>query len=169
MMKRLATLPVLALALGACSSDSATAPRPIDSPRLAVATTITQTGGLRFVGQPEVNPTSDGLALTATGEVTGAGPTATATLSADVALVTGCINPGSKQQQPKGLQRTSITTTASEEFPTRAGRASFTLTTEPVTTDRSCPGKDEVTIVSTSFSNVTLTVTSQTGTTTATF
>ena len=134
-------------------------------------TSITQSGGLHFVGQPNVTATktSTQAFLTGTGEVAGAGKTASATLSADVEVVTGCINRGSKDQQPSGLQRTTTTTTGSVTFHTRSGRGTFTVNTSPVSTNRTCPDQMVPVLVSATFTNVTLTVTSQTGTTTAFF
>jgi len=135
-------------------------------------TSITRTGGLHFVGQPQVTATktSTSAFLTATGEVAGAGTTATATLSADVEVVRGCINRGSMDQQPSGLQRSFTTTTGSETFQTRSGRGSFDVDTNPVSVAGfSCPDRMVPVLVSATFTNITLTVTSQTGTTTATF
>jgi hypothetical protein len=105
--------------------------------------------------------------LTATGEVAGAGTGGTATLTADVTATVGCINPGSKDQQPKGLQEAAATVTGSEEFTTKQGRGTFTVTTEPITIesfDFTCPGKMEETLVGdVTFSNIVLTITAQTG------
>src|SRR5438093_1682318 len=72
-------------------------------------TSVTQTGGLHFVGSPDVTATktSTSAYLTATGQVAGAGTTATATLSATAEVTRGCINKGSKDQQPSGLQRST--------------------------------------------------------------
>jgi hypothetical protein len=108
--------------------------------------------------------------LTATGEVAGAGQTATATLSATANVTRGCINRGSQGQQPSGLQRSFTTTTGSQTFNTRSGRGSFHVSTNPVTVAGfSCPDKMTPVLVSVTFTDVTLTITSQTGTTTATF
>ena len=142
-------------------------------PALAVpATSTSNTGGLHFVGTPQVTATKDasGAFLTATGEVAGAGRTATAVLSADAEVTTGCINRGSKDQQPSGLERTTTTTSGTQTFNTRSGRGTFNVSTVPVTTgDRTCPDKMIPVLVGVNFTNVTLTVTSQTGTATATF
>jgi hypothetical protein len=135
-------------------------------------TSVTRTGGLHFVGAPDVTATktSTEAFLTATGEVAGAGPTATATLSATADVTRGCINRGSKDQQPSGLQRSFQVTTGSETFNTRSGRGSFNVSTEPVTAAPfTCPDRMTPVLVSVTFTDVTLTVTSQTGTTTATF
>ena len=133
---------------------------------------ITRTGGLHFVGQPDVTvtATSTSAFLTAMGEVAGAGRTASATLSATVDVTRGCINRGSKDQQPSGLQRSFQTTTGSVTFRTRSGRGSFEVSTDPVTVEGFlCPDRMIPVLVSVTFTDITLTVTSQTGTTTATF
>jgi hypothetical protein len=140
---------------------------------LAVApTSITQSGGLHFVGTPDVTATKTDTSafLTATGEVAGAGTSATATLSATAEVTTGCINRGSKDQQPSGLQTTETTTAGQLTFQTRSGRGTFTVSTVPVPLPgRTCPDQMTPVVVSATFTNVALTVTSQTGTTTAIF
>jgi hypothetical protein len=135
-------------------------------------TSVTRTGGLHFVGTPTVTATLTDAStfLTATGEVAGAGTTASATISATADVTRGCINRGSKDQQPSGLQRTSSTTTGSETFPTRSGRGSFNVSTTPITTANfTCPDQMKPVLVSVTYSNITLTVTSTTGTTTASY
>src|ERR671939_244033 len=134
-------------------------------------TSVTQTGGLHFVGTPDVTATKTDTSafLTATGEVAGAGPTATATLSATADVTRGCINRGSQGQQPSGLQRSFTTTTGSQTFNTRSGRGSFDVSTNPVSVAGfTCPDRMTPVLVGVTFTDVTLTVTSQTGTTTAT-
>jgi|SRR5215212_4993112 hypothetical protein len=144
-------------------------------PALAVApSSVTQTGGLHVCegSALAVTPTkTDTTAfLTATGEVCGAGTTATATLSANATVVTGCVNPGSKNQQPKGLERTTTTTAGTQTFNTRSGRGTVNVSTTGITLPgRTCPPPDEPVVVSVTFTDVTLTITSQTGTITATF
>jgi hypothetical protein len=130
---------------------------------LAVApTSITQSGGLHFVGTPDVTATktSSSAFLTATGEVAGAGTTATATLAANAEVTTGCINRGSKDQEPSGLQRTTTTTSGTTTFRTRSGRGTFTVSTVPITTSRTCPDQMVPVLVSVTFTDVTLTITS---------
>ena len=131
----------------------------------------TRDGGLHFVGSPDltvVGNVASGFSLRATGEVAGAGTVATATLTADVAVTTGCINRGSQGQQPNGLQRSFTTAVGSETFRTRSGRGSFDFTTNTVTAaGRRCPDQMTPVLVSVTFSNIVLTVTSQTGTTIA--
>ena len=147
-------------------------------PALAVPpTSVTETGGLHVCQGSVLDVTAtktDGAFLTATGEVCGAGPTATATLTSDVTATVGCVTP-SGSNEPKGLQEVSATTTASEEFPTRAGRATFGVSTEPITIedfpDFQCPSPNmtEVLVGNVTFTNITLTITSQTGEIVATF
>src|SRR5438094_8217750 len=126
---------VVAALVGAIAAVSAVA--------LAVGpTSVTQTGGLHFVGSPDVTATktSTSAYLTATGQVAGAGTTATATLSATAEVTRGCINRGSQGQEPSGLQTSSQTTSGSVGFHTRSGRGTFTVSTTPVTAAGfSCP------------------------------
>jgi hypothetical protein len=161
-LRTFVTLAIAGLVAGVVTAALAFAP-----------TSVTQTGGLHFVGQPDVTATKTDTSatLTATGEVAGAGTSATAVLSADVAVTTGCINRGSKDQQPSGLQRTTTTTSGSKTFQTRSGRGTFEVTTAPVgTAGRTCPDQMTPVLVSTEFTNVTLTITSGSSKTlTATF
>ena len=125
-------------------------------------TSVTQSGGLHFVGTPDVTATktSTSAFLTATGEVAGAGTTATATLAADAEVTTGCINQGSQDQQPSGLKRTRTETSGTTTFNTRSGRGTFDVSTQPITTSRRCPDQMTPVLVSVDFTNVTLTITS---------
>jgi hypothetical protein len=165
-LSRMRTLAVLTTVLLASTFATAAFTVP--------PTSVTRTGGIHFVGNPDVTATKTATSafLTATGEVAGAGSTGgTADLSADVEVVRGCINRGSQGQQPSGLQRSFETTTGTVEFDTtRQGRGSFTVSTEPVDVSGfTCPDRMIPVLVSATFTNITLTVTSQTGTTTATF
>jgi hypothetical protein len=138
----------------------------------APPTSTTRTGGLHFVGNPDLTVVAvdGGYALRAVGEVAGAGRTATAVLTADATVTTGCINRGSKDQQPSGLQRTTTTVTGSQTFQTRSGRGTFDVVTDAVgTAGRTCPDRMQPVLVSATFTNILLTITSQTGTVTATF
>jgi hypothetical protein len=126
-------------------------------------TSTTSTGGLHFVGQPDltVQGGSSGVWLRATGEVAGAGTTATATLSADVEVVRGCINRGSKDQQPSGLQASFGTTSGSTTFHTRSGRGTFTVDTSTITAAPfSCPDQMVPVLVSVKWTNILLTISS---------
>ena len=125
-------------------------------------TSVTQSGGLHFVGTPDVTATktAGSAFLTATGEVAGAGQTATATLAANADVTTGCINKGSKNKQPSGLQRTETSVSGQQTFNTRSGRGTFNVSTDPVTTSRTCPDDMVPVLVSVTFTDVTLTITS---------
>lgn len=126
----------------------------------------TRSGGLHFVGQPDL--VVGATTATATGEVAGAGRTATATLAVQWEVVRGCINRGSKDQQPSGLQRSFEETSGSATFNTRQGRGTFTVTTDPVTVEPfTCPDRMTPVLVSATAVSATLTITSQTGTITA--
>jgi hypothetical protein len=163
MLRRIGIIAVLSLIIAAVAAV----------PALGVpATSTDSTGGLKFKGTPQVTATktADGAFLTATGEVSGAGTTATATLAADAAVTTGCINRGSQDQQPSGLRRTNVETSGQQTFNTRSGRGTFTVSTVPITSaGADCPPPMRPTLVSVNFTDITLTVTSQTGTATATF
>ena len=135
-------------------------------------TSVTQTGGLHFVGTPDVTATktSTSAFLTATGEVAGAGTTATATLSANADVTRGCINRGSKDQQPSGLQRSTTVTSGTQTFNTRSGRGTFNVSTTPITAAPfTCPDQMTPVLVGVTFTDVTLTITSGSKTLTATF
>jgi hypothetical protein len=165
-VRRIGIVAVLATLLMAFSASAALAVGP---------TSVTQTGGLHVCEGTvlDVSATkTDGAFLTATGEVCGAGTTATATLSATATATLGCVTRGGGT--PSGLEEVATGTTASEEFPTRAGRAAFEVSTDPITVEDfefDCPSRQqtEVIVGSVTFTDITLTITSQTGTITATF
>src|SRR5215207_9465254 len=165
-MRRIGIIAVLSLIVTALAAV----------PALAVApTSVTQTGGLHVCEGTALDltaPKTDGAFLTATGEVCGAGTTATATLSADVEAIVGCVTRGGGE--PMGLEEAATTTTGEVTFRTRAGRGTFAVATEPVTIEDfafECPSaqQTEVLVGPVTFSDITLTITSQTGTITATF
>jgi hypothetical protein len=140
---------------------------------------VTRDGGLHFVGDPDltVNKEFDengrvvSASLTAEGEVAGAGPTATATLSSTAEVEQGCITRGGGE--PGGLEDVTVEATGSEEFNTRQGRGAFTVETneiEPGAGGFDCPSRQQTEVIlGVTFTEITLTVESQTGTTTATF
>jgi hypothetical protein len=145
-------------------------------PALAVPpTTVTETGGLHVCQGTTLDVTADktdGAFLTATGEVCGAGRTATATLSATATATLGCVTRGGGE--PRGLQEVATVTTASETFRTRSGRGAFDISTEPLTVGEfafECPSaqQTEVIVGPVNFTDITLTIVSQTGQITATF
>jgi hypothetical protein len=146
-------------------------------PALAVApTSVTSTGGLHVcegtVLDLSAQSTGAGKFLTATGEVCGAGRTATATISSTASATVGCVTRGGGT--PSGLEEVSTATAASETFNTRQGRGTFDVSTEPLNItdfDFECPSaqQTEVLVGPITFTGNTLTITSQTGTITATF
>jgi hypothetical protein len=166
-MRRLGLMGLLALAIAAIAAI----------PALAVApTSVTSTGGLHVCQGSvlDISPESTGAGkfLTATGEVCGAGPTATATISANAEATVGCVTRGGGE--PSGLEEVSTAVAASETFNTRAGRGTVDVSTEPLDIsdfDFECPSRQqtEVLIGPVTFTDVVLTITSQTGTITATF
>jgi hypothetical protein len=165
-MRRIGIVAVLATLLMAFSASAALAVAP---------TSVTQTGGLHVCEGTVLDVTADktdGAFLTATGEVCGAGRTATATLSATAEATVGCVTRGGGE--PMGLEDVSTATAASETFRTRAGRGAVDVSTEPLNIgdfDFECPSaqQTEVLIGPINFTGNTLTITSQTGTITATF
>ncbi len=163
----IAVLSLMALALATVTVLAVTS-KPVNG-------TITgRIGGLHFVGTPKsfATLTSTSTFLTATGEVAGAGRTGgTADLDATAAVTRGCVNRGSQDQEPSGLRRSTTLASGTVEFDTtRQGRGNFSVSTTPITIGSfTCPDQMRPTLVSVTYSNITLTVTSQTGTTTATF
>jgi len=166
-VKRLGLIATLAMMIVGVSASSAFA----QTVGPFTPTGVTQTGGLHFVGQPTVTATktSQSAFLTCAGEVAGAGTSATAVCSANVVVTRGCVNKGGNE--PRGLQQSFETTTGSQTFETRSGRGSFLVTTTAVTAAPfTCPSANMTPVlVSVLFTDITLTVTSQTGTTVATF
>jgi hypothetical protein len=165
-MKRLGLIGILSLAITAIAAVPALAVPP---------TTVTQTGGLHVCAGSALDVTADkadGAFLTATGEVCGAGRTATATLSATVEATVGCVTRGGGE--PRGLEEAATGTTGEVTFRTRSGRGTFDVSTDPITIedfDFECPSAQqrEVIVGPVTFTDITLTITSQTGTITATF
>jgi hypothetical protein len=163
----IAVLSLLVMALAAVPALAATT-------ATATATNTTRTGGLHFTTAPTVTATllNNQSTLTATGEVAGAGSTGgTANLSATATVTRGCLTPP-ENNEPSGLVRSTTTTSGTVNFPTtRNGRGSFTVSTTPITTAGfTCPSANMTPVlVSVTYSNIKLTVTSQTGTATATF
>jgi hypothetical protein len=166
MLRKLGIIAVLSLIVTALAAMPALAVPP---------SSVTQTGGLHVCEGSALDVTADktdGAFLTATGEVCGAGRTATATLSSTVEATVGCVTRGGGE--PMGLEEAATGTTGEVTFRTRAGRGTFTVETEPVTIedfDFQCPSaqQTEVLVGPVTFTDITLTITSQTGTITATF
>ncbi len=166
LMRRIGIVAVLATLLMAFSASAALAVPP---------TSVTQTGGLHVCQGSALDVTAnktDGAFLTATGEVCGAGRTATAVLSADVEATVGCVTRGGGE--PRGLEEVATGTTGEVTIRTRAGRGAFTVSTDPITIEDfafECPSaqQTEVIVGAVTFTDITLTITSQTGTIVATF
>jgi hypothetical protein len=146
-------------------------------PALAVApTSVTETGGLHVCEGSALDLTASktdaGSFLTATGEVCGAGRTASAVLSATAEATVGCVTRGGGE--PRGLEEAATGTVGEVTIRTRSGRGAFSVPTEPVTIgdfDFECPSAQqrEVLVGPVNFTDITLTITSQTGTIEATF
>jgi hypothetical protein len=142
-------------------------------PALAVTpTSTTRDGGLQFRGAPVL--TDQGNTLLVTGEVSGAGTAGTASLSATATFTAGCVTRGGGE--PQGLEELESNVIGEAELDiTRQGRGTFSVTTEPVTlegTDFNCPSRQQQEVIvgnDVDFTNIVLTVESQTGTVTATF
>jgi len=166
---RLGLAGVLPLAVMAIAAGPASAVAP---------TSVTSTGGLHVCQGTVLDVTADtdatgGKILTATGEVCGAGTEATAVLTANVEATVGCITPP-RSNEPRGLREVSTAVTASETFETRQGRGTFDVATEGITIedfDFDCPSPNmiEVLVGPVTFTSIVLTITSQTGSITATF
>src|SRR5215207_6033391 len=165
-MRKLGIIAVLSLIVTAIAAV----------PALAVAPeTVTQTGGLHVCEGTALDVTAtktDGAFLTATGEVCGAGRTATATLSSTVTATVGCVTRGGGE--PMGLEEAATGTTGEVTIRTRSGRGAFAVSTDPITIedfDFQCPSaqQTEVLVGPVTFTDITLTITSQTGEIVATF
>jgi|SRR5215204_1163669 len=137
-------------------------------------TDTTRSGGLHFVGQPDLQvvKTDDTAFLRVTGEVAGAGTGGTATLSSTAIVTVGCITPPGNNE-PTGLQTDTQTVLGTADLEiTRQGRGTFDVQTTEVTipSDFECPSANmEETLVSVLFTEIVLTINAQTGTITATF
>jgi hypothetical protein len=83
---------------------------------------------------------------------------ATAKLTTTATVTTGCINQG--ENEPRGLQRSTTTQTATQTVNVEGGRATFTLTTQPLSASalRHCPDHMTPTIVCVTFSNISIQV-----------
>ena len=166
-MRKIGIIAVLSLLVTAFAAVPALAVTP---------SSVTTTGGLHFctdAAAPTVEAvkTGDTAFLTTSGTVCGAGTTAEATLSATALVTVGCITP-SGSNEPKGLQTFEETTVGSQTFNTRQGRGSFSFQTSPVgiPTGFEYPSANMTeTLIGVTFTDITLNITSQTGTITATF
>ncbi|HKH86425.1 MAG TPA: hypothetical protein VKA40_07740 [Nitrososphaera sp.] len=135
---------------------------------VAMASTTLMSGaayaqeGLHLVG--DVSTDVSGNTLTVSGEVAGAGRTATATLTGSAIVTQGCITP-SGSNEPRGLVETTEDINVSDTFNTRQGRGTFDLEfTATGDSDFECPSANmRETVVDVEFTDLTLTITSQTG------
>lgn len=157
----LPALAAVALLVGTTVASAAT----------ETGTITSQTGGLHFTSAPTASTSGTSTkTLTVSGEVAGAGATATATLSATPEVTTGCINKGSKDQQPSGLETTGTQATGTDTFGTRAGKGSFSVRVSAGLGGRTCPDDMTPVLVGVTFTHISLTVTSGANkSTTATF
>jgi hypothetical protein len=122
--------------------------------------------GLLFVGTPScvVNETTN--SITCRGEVAVAGTGGTAAVTSTATITSGCLNEGSND--PKGVKTTTIQVIASEPLTTDQGRGTFTVSTQPITGPAqgfTCSSPNMIPVlVDVTFSDITLTITAQTGT-----
>jgi hypothetical protein len=95
----------------------------------------------------------------------GGATTATATLSADATVTTGCINRGAAETQPSGLQRTTTTVTETQTVNVESGRASFDIVASLPSASqlRTCPDGMTPVIVCATFTNVSIEVVPNSG------
>jgi hypothetical protein len=165
MLRKFGIIAVLSLIVTAIAAVPALAVEP---------TSVVETGGLHVCEGSALDVAaskSGGAFLTATGEVCGAGRTATATLSATAEATVGCVTRGGGT--PMGLEEAATGTTGEATFRTRSGRGTVDVSTDPITIedfDFECPSRQqtEVLVGPVTFTDITLTITSQTGTITAT-
>jgi hypothetical protein len=121
--------------------------------------------GLHLVGDVAIDVDEVAGTITVSGEVAGAGRTAEATLTGEVTTTQGCITP-SGSNEPRGLVETTEPIDVSDEFNTRQGRGTFELTFEASGDPNfECPSRNmQETVVDIEFTDLELTITSQTGT-----
>ena len=95
----------------------------------------------------------------------GGATTATATLTADATVTTGCINRGSAGTQPSGLERTTTTVTQTQTVNVEGGRATFDIVASlPSASElRDCPDGMTPVIVCASYTDVSIAVVPNSG------
>src|ERR1041385_7740798 len=95
----------------------------------------------------------------------GGATTATGTLTATATVITGCINQGAAGTQPQGLQRTTTTVTQTQTVNVQGGRATFDIITQPLNAAslRTCPDSMTPVVVCVTYSNIQLTVITNSG------
>jgi hypothetical protein len=144
--------------------------RKIGIPTVVVASALLLIGPLFLTGA-EARPTlhepiecnivgENQLRCTADVSGLGGAETATAFLTANARVTTGCITP-SGSNEPRGLQRTTTSVSDQQTVNVEGGRAVFTLTTDPLDAEelRDCPSENMTpTIVCVTFSNISIRV-----------
>jgi hypothetical protein len=112
----------------------------------------------QIVGQNQLQCTANVSGL-------GGATTATGTLKATATVTTGCINRGAAGTQPQGLQRTTTTVTQTQTVNVQGGRATFDITTQPLSASslRTCPDSMTPVIVCVTYSNIQLSVVPNSG------
>jgi hypothetical protein len=95
----------------------------------------------------------------------GGATTATATLTADATVTTGCINRGAAETQPQGLQRTTTTVTQTQTVNVQGGRATFDIVASLPSASqlRDCPDGMTPVIVCASYTDVSIAVVPNSG------
>jgi hypothetical protein len=95
----------------------------------------------------------------------GGAETATAFLQADARMTTGCITPPGSNE-PRGLQRTTLSVSDQQTVNVKGGRAVFTLTTDPLDAEELRDGASDnmtPTIVCVTFSRIDIRVVPSSG------
>jgi hypothetical protein len=111
-----------------------------------------------FIKTPQASLNTTTGELTVSFKAAGLGnvPSADFTLSADATAVYGCFNNGSNHPQATNKEGPTAVST-SGTFPVRNGQTTGSLTLEPLpNSSLSCPGNQEVRLISVSYENVTL-------------
>jgi hypothetical protein len=121
---------------------------------------IIQTGGLHFQDEPQLIAISQPAQLGVTAIVAGDAQRATAVLTATAEVTVGCLSRDGNEL--RGQQETFTSQVSSETLEITSRRGGFSLETDPIFPSDviSCPKNQTPTIVSVTFSDITLTVTS---------
>jgi hypothetical protein len=100
---------------------------------------LAQGAGLNFKEGPNCTIAPNTFVIRCTGSVSGAGTGAVAKIEATASVTSGCINPGSKDQQPSGLRTTTQQLTGSQPLPTATGGSTPFYVSSNAVTGRTCP------------------------------